>query len=134
MRAIQIRDKFTCDYVEYVAEEELDESKQIMIDEETLNQIRKTKCFDIENNCVVDYDNSEVERIEELKMEMYRAGRYLVETDYISNKLAEAVSKYIESGDNTEVLLLRATYKEQLEKRADARKTVDELEVVLKDY
>lgn len=32
--------------------------KAIEINEETLNQIGKTKCFDVENNCVVDYDNS----------------------------------------------------------------------------
>lgn len=32
--------------------------KAIEIDKETLNQIGKTKCFDVENNCVVDYDNS----------------------------------------------------------------------------
>ena len=32
----------------------------IDISEEELNNIRnKTKCFDVENNCVIDYDNSQ---------------------------------------------------------------------------
>ena len=105
--------------------------KAIWVSNEDLEQIEKTKCFDVENNCVIDYDNSEQERVETLKMESYRAGRYLVETDYIANKLAEAISKYIETGDNTEVLLLRNTYKEQLKKRAECRKTINEIDVQL---
>lgn len=105
--------------------------KAIWVSDEDLKQIEKTKCFDVVNNCVIDYDNTEKEKMEKLKIESYRAGRYLVETDYIANKLAEAISKYIETGDNTEVLLLRTTYKDQLEKRAEYRKRINELEEIL---
>ena len=31
----------------------------IEISEETLSQIGISKCFDVENNCVIDYDNTE---------------------------------------------------------------------------
>lgn len=72
--------------------------------------------------------------IEEYKLELKNSLSYLKETDYIANKLSEAISEYIETGDNTEVILLRTTYKEQLEKRAEYRKRVDELKILLKDY
>jgi hypothetical protein len=41
----------------------------IEITEEDLNQIGKTKCFDVENNCVVDYDNT-IDKIIEHKNEL----------------------------------------------------------------
>ena len=84
------------------------------------------------NNCVIDYDNSEEERMEEYQEELKNSLSYLQKTDYIANKLAEAIAKYIETGDNIEVLLLRNTYKEQLEKREECRKKVDELEKISK--
>ena len=101
--------------------------KAIWVSDEDLAQIGKTKCFDIENNCIIEYDNTEELKIETYKLEYQDALSYLKETDYIANKLSESISKYIETGDNTEVLLLRTTYKEQLEKRADCRKKVDKL-------
>ena len=73
-------------------------------------------------------------KIEEYKLEHQEALSYLTSTDYIANKLAEAISKYIETGDNTDVIVLRATYKEQLEKREACRKRVGELNLLLKDY
>ena len=61
----------------------------IEVDEETLQQIGITKCFDIENNCVIDYDNTEdlrkeqaTQRIEELKV-------LLNDSDYRAIKYAE---------------------------------------------
>lgn len=66
----------------------LDETA-IEVSEEDLQQIGITKCFDVENNCVIDYDNAEelqrkqaLERIVELK-------RLLVESDYRAIKYAE---------------------------------------------
>lgn len=66
----------------------LDETA-IEISNEDLEQIGITKCFDEENNCVIDYDNTEelrkqqaIERIEELK-------QLLKESDYRAIKYAE---------------------------------------------
>ena len=56
----------------------------------------------------------------------------LVKTDYIANKLAEAVSKYISTGDNTDVLLLREKYALELINREQWRKEIDKLQQELK--
>ena len=52
----------------------------------------------------------------------------LEKTDYIANKLAEAVSKYISTGDNTDVLLLREKYALELANREEWRKEIDKLQ------
>lgn len=57
----------------------------------------------------------------------------LKDTDYITNKLAEAVSKYIATGDNTDVLALREQYKVELQNRASWRQEIDKLENTLKN-
>ena len=51
---VQIIDKFS-----YQTFPITDENKTVEIDEYTLSQIGKTKCFDTKNNCVIDYDNTE---------------------------------------------------------------------------
>lgn len=56
----------------------------------------------------------------------------LESTDYIANKLAEAVSKYISTGDNTDVLLLREKYALELANREAWRKEIDKLQQELK--
>ena len=38
-----------------------DNPKAIFVSQEDLDQIEKTKCFDIENNCIIDYDNTQDE-------------------------------------------------------------------------
>lgn len=43
--------------------------KAIFISQEDLEQIGQTKCFDVENNCVVDYDNT-IDKIIEHKNEL----------------------------------------------------------------
>lgn len=74
MRLVQIKDKLHCEFVEYVAKEDLDPSKQIYITDEDRLAIGITKCFDLENNCVVDYDNT-IDKIIERKNEL-RAKRF----------------------------------------------------------
>lgn len=66
-RLVQIRDKFHCDFVEYLPSDELDESKQIHITDEDRLAIGVSKCFDVENNCIIDYDNSEDLRVKEIQ-------------------------------------------------------------------
>ena len=43
--------------------------KAIFVTDEDLEQIGLTKCFDVENNCVVDYDNT-IDKIIERKNEL----------------------------------------------------------------
>lgn len=64
------------------------------------------------------------QEIQELKQKLF-------DTDYISNKLAEAVSKYIATGDNTEVVELRTKYSKELENRQLWRDRINELEKLL---
>ena len=59
---------------------------------------------------------------------------YMKETDYIANKLSEAIAEYIANGDSTNVIVLRANYKEQLEKRQEYRERIDELKELLSIY
>lgn len=66
-RLVQIRDKFYCDYLENVPSHMFDTSKQIYITDEDRLAIGLTKCFDLENNCVVDYDNTIDEIIKKKK-------------------------------------------------------------------
>ena len=90
-RKVQIKDKFRCDFIEYIPENELDETKQLDLTDEERYAIGVTKCFDLDNNCVVDYDNSKdilkqekLERISELKS-------LLSATDYKAIKYAEGL-------------------------------------------
>lgn len=56
--------------------------KAIEIDAETLNQIGKTKCFDVENNCVVDYDNSNDLKEQEKQKQIVELDSWF-KTDYL---------------------------------------------------
>ena len=67
-----------------------------------------------------------------LNKEINELTENLVKTDYIANKLAEAVSKYISTGDNTDVLLLREKYAIELVNREQWRKEIDKLQQELK--
>ena len=58
--------------------------------------------------------------------------KYLRDTDYIANKLAEANAEFIAVGDNTEVLALREHYAEELANRKIKRERIRELENLLK--
>ena len=90
-RKVQIRDKFRCDFIEYIPENELDETKQLDLTDEERYAIGKTKCFDLETNTLIDYDTSQdvlkqkkLERISELKS-------LLSATDYKAIKYAEGL-------------------------------------------
>lgn len=72
-RRVQIRDKFRCDFIEYIPKEELDETKQLYLTDEERYSLGITKCFDLENNCVIDYDNTE--DLKKQKLEELRAKR-----------------------------------------------------------
>lgn len=73
MRLVQIDDEKHCRFIEYVAKEDLDETKQIYISDEDRLAIGQTKCFDLETMSVVAYDNTE--DLENSKLEELRAMR-----------------------------------------------------------
>jgi hypothetical protein len=59
---------------------------------------------------------------------------YMRETDYVASKLSEAIAEYIANGDSTNVIVLRANYKEVLEKRQQYRNRLDEIKELLAIY
>ena len=74
----------------------------------------------------------EVTEEELTQQEISTLTEQLEKTDYIANKLAEAVSKYISTGDNTDVLLLREKYSLELSNRETWRNRIDKLQQDLK--
>lgn len=88
-KQVVITSKFNCqsfplgkhEKTTVINEEGIEETKEIFIplphlieiSEDDLAQIGITKCFDLENNCVVDYDNTE--DLKKQKLEELRAKR-----------------------------------------------------------
>lgn len=112
-RKVQIKDKFRCDFIEYIPENELDETKQLDLTDEERYAIGLTKCFDLENNCVVDYDNSQeiakrqkLDRIQELKS-------LLSKTDYKAIKYAEGL---ISEEEYAPIKTQRQAYRDEINK------------------
>lgn len=78
----------------------------------------------------IPYTTNELAK-QEAQQEIQELKQKLIDTDYVSNKLAEAVSKYISTEDNTEVIELRTKYSKQLEDRQEWRDRINELEKLL---
>lgn len=57
----------------------------------------------------------------------------LKSTDYITNKLTEAVAEALETGDNSKVIELRQKYSKELEDRKAWRAEINRLEEELKN-
>lgn len=58
----------------------------------------------------------------------------LGKTDYITNKLTEAITEYIVKGDNTAVVAVYTEYKEIIAQRQAWRDEINALENELKEY
>lgn len=121
MRLVQIDDEKHCRFIEYVPSDKLDETKQILISDEDRLAIGVTKCFDLENNCVVDYDNTlelkketNLKRIAELKA-------LLTATDYKAIKYAEGL---ITKTEYAETKALREDYRKEINKLEEELKTL----------
>lgn len=72
------------------------DSSSIEVDEETLDQIGTTKCFDIINNCVIDYDNVNEQILENKNREITLLRSLLSQSDYICLKWCEGQISDIE--------------------------------------
>lgn len=110
----------------------------IEITELDLNQIGKTKCFDITNNCVIDYDNSIDLKLQELSIKLNLLYENLKSTDYITLKISEAQLKFQLTQDDTELKELYEKYKNKLIEREEWRveirkveKELDELKSII---
>ena len=90
----------------------------IEVTQEELDQIGITKCFDIERNCVINYDSTNDNRIKEINTRIIELKQLLAESDYRAIKYAE--------GEYTEEQY--APYKEQ---RRAYRAEINTLEVEL---
>lgn len=103
-KLVKIISKFNCQAFP------LDETA-IEVEEEVLEQIGKTKCFDVENNCVVDYDNSEDERIRIANERIAELKMLLRESDYRAIKYAEG--QYTEE-EYAPYKALRQSYRDEI--------------------
>lgn len=89
---------------------------------EWCNQGQEYHIEDTEDGYFSVVKNPEPTKEDLLKSEMYELQRYLSETDYITNKLAEVVD------DMEAYEAMKAKYSEQLTKRAEARVRIREIE------
>ena len=112
-RKVQIRNKFRCDFIEYVPENEQDISKQLELTDEERYSLGITKCFDLETNTLIDYDNSQeiskrqkLDRIQELKS-------LLSKTDYQAIKYAEGL---ISEQEYAPIKTQRQAYRNEINK------------------
>jgi len=94
------------------------DDKAIEISEEALQQIGITKCFDVENNCVIDYSGISTQRQSEITMRIMELKELLKETDYRAIKYAEGL--YTEN-----------EYRPYKEQRQAYRQEINELEAEL---
>ena len=81
-KKIKIISKFNCQ--SYPLD---DTAIEVSIDD--LKQIGITKCFDIENNCVIDYDNTDDVKREKANERINELKKLLKDSDYRAIKYAE---------------------------------------------
>lgn len=81
----------------------------------------------------IPYSEAQINKMS-LQNEYNEKMEYMKETDYVASKLSEAVAEYIANGDSTNVIVLRANYKEVLEKRQQYRNRLDEIKELLAIY
>ena len=104
----------------------------VEIDDEILKQIGKTKCFDVENNCVIDYDCSTDLKLDELNSSINTLKESLQSTDYVAVKISEAQLIYQVTQDDTKLLELYEEYKDVINQRELWREEIREKELELK--
>lgn len=85
--------------------------RAIEVDEDVLEQIEKTKCFDVVNNCVIDYDGTKDQRIEVIKERITELKQKLKDTDYMAIKFAEG---FITEYDYIPTRRLRQSYRDEI--------------------
>jgi len=83
-KMVKIISKFNCQSFP------LDETA-IEVSLEDLEQMGITKCFDVENNCVIDYDNTKDVRIKEINERIVELKQLLAQSDYRAIKYAEGM-------------------------------------------
>lgn len=97
--------------------------KAIFISQEDLEQIGQTKCFDLENNCVIDYDNT-IDKIIEHKNEL-RARRVPLLKAFDVYKSNVAYGAEFESEEQREEIL--KWYKSLLELEENSFVTIPDV-------
>ena len=73
-----------------------DNPKAIYASDYELEEIGRTKCFDVNNNCIIDYDNTKNELIEKYNNEITLLKNLLSQSDYICLKWCEGLISDIE--------------------------------------
>lgn len=95
--------------------------KAIFVSQEDLDQIGKTKCFDVMRNCVIGYDSTIDKRIKTIGEAISERKKFLSNSDY-------HLFKYIE-GEMT-----ASEFEPIKSRRALWRKEINQLEEELKRY
>ena len=83
----------------------------IEISEEDLQQIGITKCFDVENNCVIDYSGISTQRKSEINKRIVELKILLSQTDYKAIKYSEGL--YTEQ-EYQPIKELRQSYRDEI--------------------
>lgn len=104
----------------------------IEIDEETLRQIGKTKCFDVERNCVIDYDNKNELKIEEYNREYLELKRWF--GSYYSMHIEKYTRLIALNKVDDDLVSPETKLKELYYVAEDKRKRIQDLEELLSIY
>lgn len=75
----------------------------------------------------------EIDDKEPIDSQIKRLKLNLANTDYIDNKLTEAIANYVATGDNTRVIELRAIYANTLSARQEWRDEINRLQKDLEE-
>ena len=104
MKRVKIISKFNCQSFP------LDDTA-IEVEEEILEQIGITKCFDVKNNKVIDYDNTEDLRKEQATKRIAELKSLLRDTDYQAIKYAEGL---ISEEDYAPIKIQRQAWRDEI--------------------
>ena len=91
----------------------------------------KTKAEEVTKRTLSDEEISQIDKEQQTvknRKKMFELKRNLSNTDYITNKLTEAITEALETGDNSKVIELRQKYSKELEDRKEWREEINQLE------
>ena len=118
-------------FLERFAEEQLEEYDYTLV--EVDDKYLDCESFDFNDDLTFNIEkyNARIQA-EDDKMKISNLQMKLDKTDYISNKLAEAITEYIVTEDKTKLVELHTKYTKELANREQWRKEINVLETQLK--
>lgn len=119
-------------FLERFGEEQLEEYGYTLVDVD--DKYSDCEGYDFNDDLTFNIEkyNSRIQAEEDEK-KLYILQTNLDKTDYIANKLAEAIAEYIVTEDKTKLIELRTKYAKKLTDREAWRKEIDSLQEKLKN-